>query len=133
MLCLVQTKLKTSFSIVVITTIVVAATSAAISNRFDGFSAIGGIIGSSISSGFLLLLGAVNIYILYKAIRSMQALLVQERQNQRRAQPPYEDEDLIGSDVTQRNQTSGIGDDFRIQGGGCLVYVLKGMMKLVDR
>ncbi|KAJ5605551.1 hypothetical protein N7510_008332 [Penicillium lagena] len=59
-------------TIVIITSIVVAATAAAVSSRFGSFSTIGGIIGSSVSAVFLILLGLMNGYILYKLIKQMQ-------------------------------------------------------------
>ncbi|KAF9885274.1 hypothetical protein FE257_013072 [Aspergillus nanangensis] len=48
---------------------------AAISSRFDSFSTIGGIIGTSVSAAFLIVLGLMNAYILYKLIKQMQKVL----------------------------------------------------------
>jgi len=62
-------------TIVVITSIVVAASSAAATKHFDGFSRVGGIIGSSVSAAFLLLLGAMNTYILFKLVQRLRALI----------------------------------------------------------
>ena len=89
-----------------ITTILVAATASAISSRFDSFSRIGGIIGTSVSAAFLILLGIMNIYILYKLIQQIKILIAQE---------PREDQ------------------EFQIQGAGCLFQILKKMFKLIDR
>lgn len=47
-------------TIVVITSIVVAATATAVSNKFNRFSTVGSIVGSTVSAAFLLLLGAMN-------------------------------------------------------------------------
>lgn len=94
-------------SIVIITSIVVAATAAAISSRFDSFSTIGGIIGSSVSAAFLILLGIMNAYILYKLIKQMQKVF-----NLREDQAD---------------------EAWKIEGGGILFSVLKKMFKLIDR
>ncbi|PYI36992.1 hypothetical protein BP00DRAFT_432059 [Aspergillus indologenus CBS 114.80] len=94
-------------TIVIITSIVVAATAAAISSRFDSFSTIGGIIGTSVSAAFLILLGLMNAYILYKLYRQMQKVL----------NLPEDRADEI----------------WKIEGGGVLFHVLKRMFKLIDR
>jgi len=62
-------------SIVIVTSIAVAATAASISKRFDGFSHIGGIIGTSVSASFLLLLSVMNMYILYKLVVQLRSLI----------------------------------------------------------
>lgn len=94
-------------TIVIITSLVVAGTAAAVSDKFDNFERIGGIIGTSVSAAFLLLLGIMNIYILYK-------LIVQMRK-------------MIASDPGSEHE------EFKIQGGGCLFPVLQKLFKLVDR
>ncbi|KAJ5234713.1 uncharacterized protein N7469_003881 [Penicillium citrinum] len=94
-------------TIVIITSIVVAATAAAVSSKFDSFSTIGGIIGSSVSAAFLILLGLMNGYILYKLIRQMQKVF---------------------------NLPEGQEDEaWKIEGGGILFSILKKMFKLIDR
>lgn len=97
----------TNLRIVIITSIVVAATAAAVSSRFDSFSTIGGIIGTSVSAAFLILLGLMNGYILYKLIRQMKKVFTL----------PEGQEDEI----------------WKIEGGGILFSVLKKMFKLIDR
>ncbi|GKZ27317.1 hypothetical protein AbraIFM66951_004888 [Aspergillus brasiliensis] len=94
-------------TIVIITSIVVAATAAAISSRFDSFSTIGGIIGTSVSAAFLILLGLMNAYILFKLYKQMQKVL----------NLPEGQEDEV----------------WKIEGGGVLFSVLKRMFKLIDR
>lgn len=94
-------------TIVLITSIVVAATAAAVSSRFDRFSTVGGIIGTSVSATFLILLGVMNAYILYKLYMQMQKVL---------------------------NLPEGQEDEaWRIEGGGILFRILKRMFKLIDR
>ena len=94
-------------TIVIITSIVVAATAAAVSSKFHGFGTIGGIIGSAVSASFLLLLGVMNAYILYRLVVQMRKVL-----NLR----PGEEEEA-----------------WRVEGGGILFRVLKKMFKLIDR
>ncbi|KAL8788655.1 MAG: hypothetical protein Q9213_001583 [Squamulea squamosa] len=61
-----------NLSIVIITSIVVAATAAAISSKFGTSSRVGGIIGTSVSAAVLILLGVVNVYILWKLVRQLR-------------------------------------------------------------
>ncbi|KAL4971752.1 high-affinity nickel-transport protein-domain-containing protein [Aspergillus desertorum] len=94
-------------TIVIITSIVVAATAAAVSSRFDKFSTIGGIIGTSVSAAFLILLGFMNAYILYKLYKQMQKVL----------------------DLPEGQED----EAWKIEGGGILFRLLKRMFKLIDR
>ncbi|KAI9038015.1 HoxN/HupN/NixA family nickel/cobalt transporter [Aspergillus affinis] len=94
-------------TIVIITSIVVAATAAAVSSRFDSFSTVGGIIGTSVSAAFLILLGLMNGYILYKLYMQMQKVL----------------------DLPEGQED----EAWKIEGGGVLFSVLKRMFKLIDR
>ena len=98
--------LSSSISIVVITSVVVAATASAISSKFGAFSKIGGIVGTSVSAGFLMLLGIMNIYILAKLVKLMRKSIA---------------------------SAPGGEQDFEIKGAGCLFFLLKRMFKLIDR
>ncbi|EFQ99129.1 high-affinity nickel transporter nic1 [Nannizzia gypsea CBS 118893] len=93
-------------TIVIITSIVVAATAAAVSDKFDRYGSIGGIIGSSVSSAFLILLGVMNGYILYKLILQMKKVLRDKNRGE---------------------------EMWKIEGGGILFSILKGMFKIIDR
>jgi nickel/cobalt transporter (NiCoT) family protein len=95
-------------TIVIITSIVVAATAAGVSKRFDGFSNVGGIVGTSVSAAFLLILGILNAYILYR-------LIVQIRK------------------VIDLQPDQAAAEAWKIEGGGFLFRVLKRMFKLIDR
>ena len=92
--------------IVVITSIVVAATAAAVTDKFDRYSKVGGIVGTSMSAAFLIVLGIMNMYILYKLVQEMRRLI---------------------------DARLGEEEEFTIQGAGCLFQVLKRLFKLVDR
>ena len=93
-------------TIVIITSIVVAATAAGVSKHFGAFSQIGGIIGTSVSAGFLILLGVMNLYILFKLVQQMKKLI--------RLAPEEEQE-------------------FEIKGAGCLFHLFKKLFKLIDK
>jgi len=95
-------------TIVVITSIVVAGTAAGVSKRFDGFSKVGSIIGSSVSAAFLLALGLMNAYILYRLVVQLKKII--------HLQPEQE-----------------AAEAWKIEGGGCLFRALKKMFKLIDR
>jgi high-affinity nickel-transport protein len=94
-------------TIVIITSLVVAGTAAAVSSKFDSFSRIGGIIGTSVSATFLLLLGIMNLYILYKLVVQMRKLIACEPGNEHQ--------------------------EFKIQGAGFLFNMFQRMFKLIDK
>lgn len=96
-------------TIVIVTAIVVAASSAAISDRFDSFSDIGGIIGSSVSSAFLIILGTMNGYILYKLVTALR--------------------EAIRSSIGHEQVDSGK----LFVGGGCMTALLQRLFRLIDR
>lgn len=93
-------------TIVVVTSLVVAGTAAAISSKFDKYSKVGGIIGTSVSASFLILLGIANLYILYKLIQHMRVLL---------SMAPGEEEQP------------------KMQGAGPLFRLFRKMFRLIDR
>uniref|UniRef100_A0A093VBJ1 Nickel/cobalt efflux system n=1 Tax=Talaromyces marneffei PM1 TaxID=1077442 RepID=A0A093VBJ1_TALMA len=109
-------------TIVIITSIVVAATAAAVSTRFGGFSTVGGIIGTSVSAAFLILLGIMNAYILYKLVQQMRKVLRFYRRRQRANE--------LSDDVQVNEEEI---DIWKIEGGGFLFAVLKKMFVLIDR
>lgn len=94
-------------TVVIITSIVVAASSAAISDRFGAFSDVGSIIGSSISAAFLILLGLMNGWILYRLYTALRRAIAS----------PIGHESL----------------DFSFEGVGCMMAFLRKMFKIVDR
>ncbi|KAF8540849.1 high-affinity nickel-transport protein-domain-containing protein [Trichophaea hybrida] len=99
-------------TIVVITSIAVAATSATLSERFDSFSKVGGIIGTSVSAGFLIILAILNGYVLWKLVRKMRKVLDRDP------------EELA-------SEENALGE--ALKGGGCLIRVFKGAFRMVDQ
>lgn len=102
-------------TIVIITSIAVAATSAALSEKFDDFSRVGGIIGTSVSATFLLVLAGINVWVLVRLWKQMEDVVERERQGEN------------GEDVER--------DVLRdaMMGGGWMVRCFKGVFKVVDR
>jgi len=96
----------TASSIVVTTSVVVAATTAAFRDKFDNYSRIGGIIGISVLASFLVVLGIMNMFILYKLVKQLRKLL-----------------------ATHPSHHEG----FKIEGAGWLIRLFKSMFKLIDR
>jgi high-affinity nickel-transport protein len=102
-------------TIVIITCIVVAATSGALQKRFEGFRNVGGIIGTGISAGVLILLGVGNAWILWKLVQRLRAVLREEYDgNGERA----EEGAVAGLDL---------------EGGGIMVRLFKKVFKFIDR
>ncbi|KAJ9117970.1 hypothetical protein QFC20_000251 [Naganishia adeliensis] len=98
-------------TIVIVTSIVVAATASTISSRFDNFSRVGGIIGTSVSAAFLIFLGVMNGYVLYKLASRLRQVI------------RGEDEGKFGSE----------GKEWQTTGGGPLFRVLSKLFRVVDR
>lgn len=96
-------------TIVIITSIVVAASSAAISDRFGSFSDVGSIVGSSVSAAFLILLGVMNGYILHKLYAALQRAI--------RTPTAPDALDLNGN----------------LAGSGCMFALLRALFRLIDR
>lgn len=94
-------------TIVIITSIVVAASSAAISDRFDAFSGVGSIIGSSISATFLIVLGSINAYILYRLLLSLRQAI--------------------------RTPSGHLSPELDLSKGGCMFALLRKAFKLIDK
>lgn len=93
----------------IVTSLVVAATAAAVRDRFDKYSRIGGIVGSSVSAGFLIILGVMNVFILVRLIKQLRAHL-----------------------KSDRTQAHG-HDALEIAGGGFLVGLMQKLFRLIDR
>jgi high-affinity nickel-transport protein len=94
-------------TIVIITSIVVAASSAAIQDRFESFQNIGSIIGSSVSSGVLIILGCMNVYIFFRLVQQLRRAI-----------------------ATPSGQES---PNMSFEGVGCMSLLMKRVFKLVDR
>lgn len=92
----------------VITSVAVAATAASFSERFDSFERVGGVIGTSVSAAFLLILALVNLWILYKLVKEMRRLI-----------------------SAAENDTT--GNEWGSQQAGCMMKVFKGAFRMINR
>lgn len=102
-------------TIVVITCIVVAATSGALEKRFEGFRNVGGVIGTAVSAGVLMLLGIGNAWILVKLVQRMKVVLKEQVEGDRTA---IDDGAVAG---------------LNLEGGGLMVRLFKKVFKFIDR
>ncbi|PNY29790.1 Nickel/cobalt efflux system [Tolypocladium capitatum] len=66
-------------TIVIVTCIVVAATSGALRERFVGFKRVGNIVGTAVSATILIILSMGNAWVLYKLVKQLQAALAEQR------------------------------------------------------
>jgi high-affinity nickel-transport protein len=105
-------------TIVIITCIVVAATSGALRDRFDGFTRVGNIIGTSVSAAFLIILCIGNGWVLYKLVKRLKEVLAEQRR--------------VG-EVIETEADSAPQDQFKFEGGGFLARVFKGLFQAIDR
>ncbi|KKA26822.1 hypothetical protein TD95_000781, partial [Thielaviopsis punctulata] len=86
-------------TIVIITCIVVAATSGALRDRFDGFTRVGNIIGTSVSAAFLLILCAGNMWVLYKLVGNLRRVLEERRQGHTGREAGFVDGDAAAREL----------------------------------
>ncbi|KAI8964082.1 NicO-domain-containing protein [Daldinia sp. FL1419] len=105
-------------TIVIITCIVVAATSGALRDRFDNFQYVGGIVGTSVSAAFLILLCLGNGWVLYRLVARLRAVL-------REPDPHHPQEDAEAEDHAATN--------LQLEGAGFLATVFRRLFRIVDR
>ncbi|MGO4567911.1 HoxN/HupN/NixA family nickel/cobalt transporter [Rhizobium sp. 2YAF20] len=95
-------------SIVVLASVAIAATAAAMQSRFDGFHVIGGVISTAVSALFLLVIGMANLFVL----RSVWAAFERARRG----------ENIVDEDL-----------DALLAGSGFLARIFRPMFKVVAR
>jgi nickel/cobalt transporter (NiCoT) family protein len=105
-------------TIVIITSIAVAGTAASLSNRFDDFAKVGGIIGTSVSTAFLWILAIGNAYILFMLVRRMMKIM----------RTPVAAPGSEAESEQKQNE-----DVFHLNGGGILVKCFGWAFRIVDR
>jgi high-affinity nickel-transport protein len=113
-------------TIVIVTCIVVAATSGALRKRFDGFQRVGNIIGTSVSAAVLIILCFGNGWVLYKLVKRLRAVLAERR----RIASEGNDDELSDEDG---DNTAIQNDQFDLEGGGFLIRSLHFLFKAIDR
>ncbi|KAG5957758.1 hypothetical protein E4U58_005687 [Claviceps cyperi] len=112
-------------TIVIVTCVVVAATSGALRERFDGFTRVGNIIGTSISAAVLLILCLANTYILVSLIKNLRSELART----------HLESNHHGHASTLTNQCSLQRESppAGTTGGGIMMRLLHFLFKSVDR
>lgn len=123
-------------TIVIITCIVVAATSGALRERFENFQHVGGIIGTSVSAAFLLLLCAGNAWVLWRLVRRLREVLAEQLAAVRRQSSPADgdgdgDGDDNANDVGDRSVEA--AGQLKLEGAGFLATVFRKVFKVIDR
>ncbi|KAL2270514.1 hypothetical protein VTJ83DRAFT_2698 [Remersonia thermophila] len=114
-------------TVVIATCCAVAATAGALRDRFDDFQRVGGIIGTSVSATFLLLLCIGNGWVLYRLVKRVRTAVAEEGQRRRRREEGDEDVDGEGEEDEQRRALH------RLEGPGIISRVFRGAFKMVDR
>jgi high-affinity nickel-transport protein len=104
-------------TIVIITCVVVAATSGALRDRFDNFAYVGGIVGTSVSAAFLILLCLGNGWVMYRLIKRLRQVL--------REPNPHHPADATDEDQAASN--------LQLEGAGFLANVFRKLFRIVDR
>lgn len=112
-------------TIVIITCIVVAATSGALRSRFDNFSHVGNIIGTSVSAAVLLILSAGNGWVLYRLVGKLREVLAEQ---QRR---PLAARTEDGEDENSRVDSAAGG--LALDGHGFIATIFRRVFNVVDR
>jgi high-affinity nickel-transport protein len=112
-------------TIVVITCVVVAATSGALRKRFDGFQRVGNIVGTSVSAAVLIILCLGNGWVLYKLVKRLKEVLAQRRRIE--SDGDGEALDNEGDAAAEAN------DQFNFEGGGFLIRCFKFLFRTIDR
>ncbi|KAG5988517.1 hypothetical protein E4U52_006514 [Claviceps spartinae] len=106
-------------TIVIVTCVVVAATSGALRERFDGFTRVGNIIGTSISAAVLLILCLANTYILVSLIKNLRSELARAH--------------LATTSTDQCSLQQDSYPPAGTTGGGIMMRLLHFLFKSVDR
>ncbi|KAJ9136885.1 Nickel/cobalt efflux system [Pleurostoma richardsiae] len=112
-------------TIVVITCVVVAATSGALRERFDGFQRVGNIVGTSVSAAFLLLLCAGNAWVIWRLVRRLREALREQREGL--------NEEEIADEAGPDPGAHGAAAQLQLEGIGFMSTVFRKMFKLIDR
>ena len=114
-------------TIVIITCIVVAATSSALRNRFDDFKRVGNIIGTAVSAVFLIVLCVLNGWVLYRLIQRLRATLAQDGdQDAVHENAPTTEEGREEAERLAAGQLS-------MEGAGAKTTILRRLFKAIDQ
>ncbi|KAI2630841.1 NicO-domain-containing protein [Hypoxylon sp. NC1633] len=117
-------------TIVLVTCVVVAATSGALRDRFDRFRQVGAIVGSAVSAAFLVLLCLANAWVLRRLVRRLCAVLRAPDPHHYRLEAGGGDADADCEGVEgQDRAVAGL----QLEGAGFLAGVFRKLFRIVDR
>lgn len=113
-------------TVVIITCIVVAATSGALRDRFDGLARVGNIVGTAVSAAFLLVLSAGNGWVLYRLAQRLRQSIEEER-----ARISNNAAEAGAGDDSQADDDA--AENLKLEGEGFLASIFKKVFRVVDR
>jgi high-affinity nickel-transport protein len=123
-------------TIVIVASAIVMGAASTIRDKFGAFGETGGIIGASVSSAFLLLIGFLNAFVFFKLVQEL-------REIQRTGEYRYRDPVLDALEGTINSTSDGDNgrDDAkesrhstsRHQRGGIFIRILRPLFNLIDR
>ncbi|KAF9357619.1 hypothetical protein BGX26_003410 [Mortierella sp. AD094] len=121
-------------TIVVVASIILAVTAAAIEDKFEAFGETGGIIGMSVSAAFLFLIGFINLIVLIRVAQELRSI---HRTGEYRYHDPVK-QMVVGAtadDNTDDDDTKAkIGaNTSRFQPGGLFARIFRPLFNLIDR
>ena len=115
-------------TVVIVTCIVVAATAGALRERFDDFQRVGGIIGTSVSAAFLLLLCLGNGWVLARLVKRVRVVVEEQRLN------PGGGVGVGGGGGAEVVEEGGAASQgMLIEGAGFMATVFRKVFRMVDR
>ncbi|KAK4153592.1 high-affinity nickel-transport protein-domain-containing protein [Chaetomidium leptoderma] len=132
-------------TVVVVTCVVVAATAGALRDRFEDFQRVGGIIGTSVSAAFLLILCVGNGWVLWRLVGRVRVVLEEQRvaaasssssSSGAAAASATDDaaaDDIGEVDVDVVGTNGGQQQALQLEGPGFLANVFRKVFKMVDR
>lgn len=109
-------------TIVIVTCVVVAATSGALRDRFDDFTRVGNIIGTAVSATVLIVLCLGNGWLLYRLVARLREVLAAQRYRL--------GEDSADADADAADEAAG---RFDLGGGGFLARAFRFLFSIIDR
>ncbi|KAG0348169.1 hypothetical protein BG004_005825 [Podila humilis] len=132
-------------TIVIVASIVLAITAVAIQDKFEAFGETGGIIGTSVSTAFMFLIGFINLFVLIQVWREFQAI---RKTNEYRYYDPLQEMLEAPSKNTESDAEKHVGSaetaettedkqeerkTSRFQSGGLFSRIFRPLFKLIDR
>lgn len=99
-------------TVVCMTCLVIAITSAAIADKLHNFEHVGGVIGVSVSMSFLLIIGFANLYVLFRLVQDF----IKKKKEMERGSVEFAEEEANGNMVVVPEEVRHSGLLFRAFG-----------------